>query len=722
MHDAGAAEMNMAIMHALGLLYRESGRDRYLRMMREVLKDMERPPAGDYFRLAETGMEFYETPKPRWESLHPMLGLGEFYRITGEEAYKNALLHWWRSIRKTDVHNAGSFSTREQAVGNPFMPGPIETCCTVAWVAYSVEALRLAQDSQIADALELALWNAVLGYTHPSGRWCTYDTPMDGKRQASAHSIVFQARPGTPELNCCSVNGPRGLSLLSDWAVLEGAEGIYLNYYGPGSIDCTLSEGGLWRFEQATAYPKAGAVQITVTPETPTARCLFLRIPAWSKDTGLRVNGAPAEAVTAGSYCALDRTWRPGDVIQLDLDMGVHALRGDRHVDYKTSLYSGPILLAYDQSLNTLDPAELPALDFNRLTLKPAACASAFQPMVLFEVRGEKDTPFFLCDYATAGAHGAWYASWLRVDNAPPAPFAQVWPCNTARLPLETTCFLWDAAEAGASYTLDIAEDGAFTQPVLAHETAGCQAELDLTAHRGKPLYWRVTAEVEGKRMNATNSPCSFTLDPDLPASAQGSVLEAGLAGKPNPETGTLQQATAVEAGPGPEGANAGALLFDGATSKLTYAAPSFPLRTYTFSAWFQPSRIDAGDSSWRHLFSAWAKSSDDPLRVSVKRGRLEVNIEQQGQHYHLEGPELAPGVWRHVAVVKQRDLLLLYLDGKRIARCRVPLQLSSTAKNLGIGCNPNYSKPEVFEGALARVRFSREALNEETICKLAQP
>ena len=68
--------------------------------------------------------------------------------------------------------------------------------------------------ANVADELELSLFNAILGAQHPYGRWCTYNTPMDGAREASAHTIVFQSRAGTPELNCCSVNGPRGLGLL----------------------------------------------------------------------------------------------------------------------------------------------------------------------------------------------------------------------------------------------------------------------------------------------------------------------------------------------------------------------------------------------------------------------------------------------------------------------------------------------------------------------------
>src|SRR5262249_27872791 len=46
-------------------------------------------------------------------------------------------------------------------------------------------------------------------------------------------SIVFQSRAGTPELNCCSVNGPRGWGMLSDWALLETEDGYAINWLGP---------------------------------------------------------------------------------------------------------------------------------------------------------------------------------------------------------------------------------------------------------------------------------------------------------------------------------------------------------------------------------------------------------------------------------------------------------------------------------------------------------
>ena len=362
--DAGWPEMNMAIIHVLGRLHRMTGNERYRAMVFQIEKEFELPGAGDYFRQGLDGVEFYRTPKPRWESLHCIQGLSELYRITGDARYRDALVNLHRSISKTDIHNSGSFSTQEGAIGNPFKPGAIETCCTVAWTAMSIDALQFTRDAGIADGLERTLYNAIMGYQHPSGRWSTYNTPMDGHRQASAHSIVFQSRPGTPELNCCSVNAPRGLGMVSEWGVLLEEGSVYLNFYGSGRMEFADAEGVQWMVEQTTAYPAEGAVQIAIEVSESVERTVHLRIPEWSKSTKVSMNGAALEdRVTGPHYLPVTRRWESGDVIDLEFDMSPRFLVGDAHVENRASIYLGPLLLAYDQKLNDFDPAEIPALD-----------------------------------------------------------------------------------------------------------------------------------------------------------------------------------------------------------------------------------------------------------------------------------------------------------------------------------------------------------------------
>ena len=216
--DTGSTEMNLAPVHALCLLYRKTKQEQHLKLALQIVDEFGANSkgeylAGDYLQQALSGREFFETPKPRWESLHPIMALAELYWITGEDSYRRAFEQIWWSIVKLDRHNNGGFSSGEKATGNPYHLAAIESCCTIAWTAMSVEMLRLTGNSIVADELELTMLNSVVGMHSSTGRWATYNTPMNGVRCASAHSIVFQSREGTPELNCCSVNTPRGFGM-----------------------------------------------------------------------------------------------------------------------------------------------------------------------------------------------------------------------------------------------------------------------------------------------------------------------------------------------------------------------------------------------------------------------------------------------------------------------------------------------------------------------------
>jgi DUF1680 family protein len=717
-HDADSHEMNMAIMHALGILHRETGNDRYLRLMMEIEKDWEKAPAGDYLRTGVDKVPFYRTPKPRWESLHCMQGLGELYRITGEEKYRDALLHFWQSIRHSDIHNAGSFSTGEGAIGNPFKPGAIETCCTVAWIAYSVDALRLSADSTIADAIELATLNTVLGYEHPSGRWCTYDTPMDGKRPASAHTIVFQSREGTPELNCCSVNGARGLSIIADWGVLESTDGLYVNYYGPGHIHAATKGRGTWAFDQETAYPADGAIKISVTPGNGEETTLFVRIPEWSKETKVAVNGEAVSNFVAGEYLALERAWKKGDIIELNLDMSLRALAGDAFVDFKGSLYRGPLLLAYDQKHNAVDPDAIPVLDLNALQAKPATTDARFQPMVLLEMETD-GAPLFLTDYATAGAHGTYYQSWLPIKNLPPVSINLLRPNSGDVVPASEVFLQWSGAGEDARYTLTIARDAAMTDVVEKIES------IEQTAHFYAPpaqkgdLYWTVVASVPGGETTSQNGPFKFTVDPALPAAEAGLILDAPLHGKSAATVGKLIVNEHARAVPGRDGKENGALYFDGEKTKLVYDIGAFPGRAFSFSAWFAPDNLAANDEKWHHIFSAWCQPSDDPLRVSVQNKQITANIEILAGAFRCQGPLLKEDEWTHVAVVKEDTQLRLYVNGAVVHQATVPPELETTATTIGLGCNPNYNQLEGYQGSIADVRLYAGVLTDAAIQRL---
>lgn len=436
--DTGAQEMNLAPIHALCILYRKTGEERYLAMAKQIAQEFEAdvngaPIAGDYIRAALEGKEYFQTPKPRWESLHPIMGIAELYWITGDEKYRKAYEHIWWSIVKLDRHNNGGFSSGEQAQGNPYHQGAIETCCTIAWIADSVEMLKMTGNSVVADEIELSTLNSVVGLHSPTGRWVTYNTPMDGVRKASAYEIVFQAREGSSELNCCSVNGNRGFGMISDWALMQTGGDMVLNYYGPSEMTVKMESGNKLELKQKTSYPLNGDIRIKVSPKETEEFALKLRIPYWSARSSVSVNGKVVDGVQAGQYLAIKRRWKSGDTVNVSLDMSLHYWKGEKESEGKTSIYYGPILLTYDRRYNTMDPDALPALDASNLSGTMVSYKGRVAPILLMEFEAADGKALRLCDFGSAGQAGTPYISWLKVDNAPGAEFSQMNPLRSGR-------------------------------------------------------------------------------------------------------------------------------------------------------------------------------------------------------------------------------------------------------------------------------------------------
>jgi len=422
--STGCEEKNLAPIHSLCLLYERTRENRYLTMAREIERDFEVAPAGDYIRTALAGKEFFQTPKPRWESLHLIQGIAELYFITGEEKYRQAFEHIWWSIVKGDRHNTGGFSSGEAATGNPYNQGAIETCCTIAWMAMSIDMLRMTGNSIVADELELSTLNASIGMMSPSGRWWTYNTPMDGYRKAFYQEHNWQARPGSPELNCCAANGGRSLGILSDWAIMAHENGITLNYYGPGCMKVKFRSGNWIVIEQETDYPRTGEIVIRVSPEAPELFNMRMRIPYWSTTTRVTVNGKAIGKVEPGCYFELERMWRAGDKVQVILDMSLHYWLGEKECEGKSSIYRGPILLAYDPRFNEIEPEDLPQLDATNMKERIVYSESWLKSWLIWEYLTVDGRKLRLCDFASAGMAGNPYWSWLKVKNVPRTEFS----------------------------------------------------------------------------------------------------------------------------------------------------------------------------------------------------------------------------------------------------------------------------------------------------------
>jgi DUF1680 family protein len=743
--DAGSHEMNMSVIHGMARMYRKTGNPRYLRMVREILKDFEK--AGDYFRTGLAGKEFYRTPRPRWESLHALQGLVELYRVTGDETFRTSFLHHWASMRRFDYRNTGGFSSGERATGNPYKDDAIETCCVVAFEEVMIDALRLTGNSTIADDLEQTTLNAMLGAQHPSGAWCTYNTPMAGQRIPSHVHIRFQAREDTPHLNCCSVNGPRGYGSISRWGVMRSATGLVLNYYGAMTAKTSLADGTPVTISQETDYPLGGTIEVKIDVPQPTQLTLGLRIPAWSAKTEVSCCGKAVRDVLPGSYLALDRQWQAGDLITLKLDMRVRYEPGDLEQFGKVSLYRGPILLALDDRFGTdaesrVDVAKLSDAKVVPLEERIAGTAGTYNPWLAVDVPSVDGKTLRLIDFANAGATTvegqpiSSYVTWLPADGIrPPAPVARH-PSHRTKVGPGSLRFVWrrPAAEAGGrKHTVVIADGPDFQNVVLRYgeKVGGWMLVPEQEAEKLEPhtpYYWKLIARNDHGQTESIPPFKQFTVDPTAPPLSGNwpygqrepdqMVTEASLRGDLKTGHGELLEAKGWKPAPGPDGAANGAIELDGEGGMVKYKLLTFPEEDYTVSIWVSVTGMPS--TMYGQVFSAWAGGMDDPLRLVVQDGKLYARIEA-GAGHGTDGFTLETGRWYHVVGVKQGAKLTLYVDGREHSTANAPPVIVSNAADFAIGGNPNFSGPEFLPARLADLKFYARALSHDEVKQLYQ-
>lgn len=397
----GNAEQNLAAYHIFVQLYEMTEDQKYLDYAKLIEADM--PNSGDYLNLSLAGKDFYQSSKPRWEAIHTVLGIAEMYHATGDEMYKNCASQIAHSILRTDVHNTGGFSTGEMAIGTPFYDWGIETCCSVAYNAYTSLVYTITGDTVLLDQMERAHYNAILGAHSTDGTWATYDTPMEGFRNPNPNQ-------GSVILNCCGVNSPRGVGQVTDWMFTESDGVLSINFYE--NMEATFGEMAL---KVESNYPAPGTIKMTVTDIN---QPIAVRIPGWSNQTVITV-GDQKYYPESGTTFTIPESYSSKDlVILIDFDYTVYFGEGGDSYAGEECIYVGPILYGADNANNP--DAEIfhdeggdyfPEITVEMLnSSSPVLCEDGV-------IRWQVSDEVILCDFYHLGANNTEYRTWFHVNG-----------------------------------------------------------------------------------------------------------------------------------------------------------------------------------------------------------------------------------------------------------------------------------------------------------------
>ena len=415
----GHQEVELALIK----LYRSTGERRYLDLAKFFLDERgyahgtERKPFDPKTQVLPTAPEGKLTPEQKREFWHARLRLrngrmqdhkpvvdqheavghavragymysamADILRFTEAPGYENALDHLWDDVVGRKMYITGGLGTGQyddEGFGDAYLlPNDSaynESCAAIAHVFWQYRMNLLKGQSKYADMMELALYNGVLSGISISGDHFFYQNPLASENGGPRDSWIG--------LSCCPTNLSRIFPQIGGLVYAQSKKQVLVNLYAAGTAKLQMDDGSTLKLTQQTEYPWDGKVRLTVDPAQATDFSLKLRIPGWAigrpvpsdlyrpsdakvSPIVLTVNGEKTDAAPGeDGYVHLQRIWKAGDVVKLDLPMPTRRILANEKVEAdrgKVTLMRGPMVYC-------LEAADQPDVNLTRLILPRAA-------------------------------------------------------------------------------------------------------------------------------------------------------------------------------------------------------------------------------------------------------------------------------------------------------------------------------------------------------------
>ncbi len=409
-----------SILEPMVFLYRRTGEKKYLDFAKYIVEQWEtiNGPRLISSALAEIPVSerfphpsvwwSYENGQKAYEMMSCYDGLLELYRIAGEPAYLKAVEMAVRNIIGSEINIAGSGTAFECFYqGAKYQAEPayhtMETCVTMTWMKLCFNLLRITENPMYADQIELSAYNALMASMKGDGSQIAKYSPLSGIRYAGEEQCGMH-------INCCIANGPRAFMMLPLFAEMGTENEIFINMYGKSESVIPVNQQNNVSINQISDYPVSDKVEINIDPEIPQNFTIAFRIPSWSANTIITINGIEIAGITPGTYKKITRIWYKSDkvVIKMDLTGRLMALNGYQ------AIVRGPVVLARDKRFgdgfiyeSAVVKDKNGKVDLIPSGKKPANVWMSFTaPLILgTNLEGDSGNPLQVsfCDFASAG-------------------------------------------------------------------------------------------------------------------------------------------------------------------------------------------------------------------------------------------------------------------------------------------------------------------------------
>ena len=286
------------------------------------------------------------------------------YAVTGDAQYLQIIRNAYDYLQNTQCYATGGFGPSERimpATGNlgralDYHQNSCETpCCS--WAAFKL-ARYLTQftgEARYGDWVERLFYNGIGAalWIKDNGRHFYYaDYRVSGGVKVYARDVY----------TCCSGTYCQAVSDYPNQIYYRDPSSLYVSLYVPSEVTWKRPEGDV-KVKQETRYPEAETSTFTIDLKQSASFALKFRVPGWSNDMSIKVNGAAANAdCLPGTWSTLQRTWNNGDRVEITIPLRLRYSAVDQWHPHRIAVVRGPVVLV--QEGNAHEPVfKLPDTD-----------------------------------------------------------------------------------------------------------------------------------------------------------------------------------------------------------------------------------------------------------------------------------------------------------------------------------------------------------------------
>jgi len=294
-------------------------------------------------------------------AMYLYIPLTDIAALTGQPEYAKAVDTIWEDVVGKKMYISGGIgSIRPQekfgaAYQLPNVSSWHETCASYGNAVWNHRLFLLHKDAKYIDTMERILYNGWLDGVSLKGDRFFYENVLTSYGNYERFDWI--------NVPCCPPNVVRLMASIGSYIYAQTGNEIYVNLFVGSHAEVKLAKTSV-KITQETRYPWEGDVKMTIAPEKAGKFSLLVRIPEWTQNRPLpsdlyrymdstdekptlKVNGTAVELKLEAGYVRLQRRWKAGDTVELNMPMPVHkVLANDQVKDDlgRVALERGPIL------------------------------------------------------------------------------------------------------------------------------------------------------------------------------------------------------------------------------------------------------------------------------------------------------------------------------------------------------------------------------------------